>query len=304
MRRARPLLGTIVEIAIEGEGDAAERGIDAAFAAIERVHQLMSFHNATSDVAHINAAPAGDTIDVDLHTYRVIAFARELSELSGGAFDITIATVLVGNGFLPEGDLRPAAARANFRDLELLRGHQIRWRQKGSIDLGGIAKGYAVDCAIKALRVRGIKNAVVNAGGDLRCIGEPQPIYLRHPEAPAALIHLGSIADAAFATSAGYFSGIDNGNHRIDPIVDPKRQACVAWEGSVSVASSNCMTADALTKIVRLDPQVASRLLEQFEAQAFVMDAQGIRCCGRSWFQEDIPDDAYATASYALESNA
>jgi thiamine biosynthesis lipoprotein len=304
MRRARPLLGTIVQITVEGAAEVLESKVDAAFAAIERVHQLMSFHDATSDVARLNAAPAGCSVRVDTQTYRVIAFALELSELSGGAFDITTASELVSQGFLPNSDPGMAATHSTFRDLELLPYDCVRWHEKGRIDLGGIAKGYAVDCAIEALRSEGITTAVVNAGGDLRCFGESQPIHLRHPETPTTLIHLGRLADAAFATSAGYFSEIETDEHRIDPIVDPKRRACVSWNGSVSVAAANCMVADALTKIVRLDPQIAPRVLEQFGAQAFVVDAQGIRCCGRSWFQKDVQDGEYATASHALESNA
>jgi FAD:protein FMN transferase len=304
MRRARPMLGTIVEITVDGAEDVQESGINEAFAAIARVHELMSFHDATSDVARINTVPAGRSIIVDPHTYSVIAFAHELSQLSHGAFDITTAPVLVQNGFLPDAWPGIAAPHSTFRDLELLADCCVRWRKKGCIDLGGIAKGYAVDCAIWTLRCEGITTAIVNAGGDLRCFGEPQPIHLRHPETPTALIYLGGLADAAFATSAGYFSGIESGEHRIDPIVDPKQRACVSWNGSVSVAAADCMVADALTKIVRLDPQVAPRVLERFEAQAFVMDAQGVRRCGRSWFQEDVPDDAHATASHALESNA
>jgi FAD:protein FMN transferase len=297
MRRARPLLGTIVEVAVPGDDDATSGSIDAAFAAIGTIHRLMSFHEAESDVSRINAAAPDQVIDIDRHTYRVLEFALKLSGLSAGVFDIAIAPILVGRGFLPDlATPRQAEAAANYADLVLMPGNRVRWRRAGGIDLGGIAKGYAVDCAIETLRAHGKTAAVVNAGGDLRCSGEPQPIHLRHPDDPARLMQLGWLSDGAFATSAGYFSGVGSGDERIDPLVDPRRQSCTLWNGSVSVAAANCMTADALTKIVRLAPEAAPRILEHFKAQAIVVDQLGFRGCGHTWLLQDMANDPNAAA--------
>jgi len=279
MRRARPLLGTIVEVTAEGAGDASLAAIEAAFASIAQVQRLMSFHDASSDVSRINSATAGEAVIIDPHTSRVLCSARTLSDLSDGAFDVTTAPVLVENAYLPDRSDQ-AMPDATYRDLDLLPGDRVCWRRKGWIDLGGIAKGYAVDCAVAALRAHGAAAGVVNAGGDLRCFGAAQPVHVRHPCAPMRLVPVGWLADAALATSAGYFSGIDGAGGQIDPLVDPGRRRCVSWEVSLSVAARDCTTADALTKVVRLRPDIAPEILLRCGAQALVIDHQGLRSCG------------------------
>src|ERR1700722_18433700 len=99
--RMRPLLGTLVEIRAGGAASRVAGGLAAAFAAIERVQRLMSFHDAGSDVSRINAAPAGLEVAVDRETYCVLRHALDLGQRSDGAFDITIAPSLVAAGFLP-----------------------------------------------------------------------------------------------------------------------------------------------------------------------------------------------------------
>lgn len=288
MRRARPLLGTIVDIAAGGAADVLPAAIEAAFAAIEQVQRLMSFHDPNSDVSRINGAEAGQEVRIDPHTVRVLQFAHQLSGLSGGLFDVTTASVLVESGFLPERGRETAPAGATYLDLLLLPGDRALWLRKGWIDLGGIAKGYAVDCAITALRSRGVATAVVNAGGDLRCFGEPQPIHIRHPGVPTMLIYVGSLCDAAIATSGGYFSAKEVDGCQIDPLVDPRQRSCTSWGASVSVVARDGMTADALTKVVRLAPNSAPDILERFGAQAIVINREGARSCGRRLLQEEF----------------
>jgi thiamine biosynthesis lipoprotein len=282
LRRARPLLGTLVEVRATAALDTPllHAAIDAAFATVERVQRRMSFHDERSDVSRINAVRAGDVIEVHAETYEVLSAARMLGDLCAGAFDIATAASLVRNQFLPEpaggAAVRPPEAGVTYRDLELLPDARVRWRRAGWIDLGGIAKGYAVDRAIDALRAHGVTSAVVNAGGDLRCFGEAQAIHVRAPDEPSALLYLGTIENASIATSAGYF---------VDALVDPGRGACIAWGRSVSVLAADCMTADALTKVVRLAPQAMLGVLQRLDAQALVIDRNGLRACGREWLR-------------------
>jgi thiamine biosynthesis lipoprotein len=235
MRRARPLLGTIVDISAEDAPETLPDAIEAAFASIEAVQRLMSFHDLDSDVSRINDAKAGEVVQIDPRTFHVLHFARQLSGLSAGAFDVTTASVLVRSGFLPERATE--ALPIGVTDLDLLPAARVRWRNKGWIDLGGIAKGFAVDGAIEVLCCHGVATAVVNAGGDLRCFGKPQPIHLRHPDMPTLLLYVGSLDDAAIATSAGYFSRKDSDGGQIEPLVDPKRHESASWNGSISVAA-------------------------------------------------------------------
>jgi thiamine biosynthesis lipoprotein len=287
MRRARPLLGTIVDITAEG-GSLVSTAIEAAFASIEEVHRLMSFHDAESDVSRINNARPGEEIAIDPHTCRVLSFAHQISEMSGGLFDVTTAPVLVANGFLPRPRKQTISSAANYRDLLLVPDGCVQWRRKGWIDLGGIAKGYAVDCAVAALCSRGVNNAVVNAGGDLRCFGAPQPIHVRHPEEPTTLLCLGSLEEGAIATSAGYFSRLDAGGQHMEPLIDPRNGTCTSWKGSISVVARDAMTADALTKAVALTPDAAPDMLAHFAAQAILIDGDGMRCCGEGLLRADI----------------
>lgn len=286
LRRARPLLGTLVDITARGPDTVLQAALDAAFAAIERVQRLMSFHVEDSDVSRINAADAGSEVCVDAQTYCVLERAVALGELSDGAFDIATAGVLVEQGFLPRhAGVRHPAPGATFRDLILQAGHRVQWRRKGWIDLGGIAKGYAVDCAIAALRAHRVDSGIVNAGGDLRCFGQAEPIHVRRPDAPATLVPLGWLHDLAISTSSGYFAGVERDGRQIDPLVDPGRQACAVWEDSISVVAADCMTADALTKVVRLARRRAPEMLDRFNAQAVVVSAQAIGLCGAPLLQ-------------------
>ena len=93
IRRARPLLGTLVEIGVCS--DNADAAMAAAFEEIEVVHRLMSFHDPNSDVSRINRAPAMQALTVDARTWAVLDFARQLHRLSAGAFDVTAGSTLV-----------------------------------------------------------------------------------------------------------------------------------------------------------------------------------------------------------------
>ncbi|HUK21556.1 MAG TPA: FAD:protein FMN transferase [Gemmatimonadales bacterium] len=283
----RPILGTFVAIRATGPRALLEHSIKSAFTAVERVHRLMSFHDAASDVARINAAPAGSVVTVDRETYAVLRAAHALGAASRGVFDIASAPVLVESGFLPDcGTTTPRPA--TYCDLELLPRAQVRWRAKGWIDLGGIAKGYAVDRAVAELRAHGVASGVVNAGGDLRCFGRPHAVRVRAPRDPGTLLSLGSLWNGAVATSAGYFSRRVVAGRQVDALVDPHRAACVRWGRSISVVAADCMTADALTKIVRLAPERCPGLLERLGAQAIVIGRSRVGVCGRSWLEPPL----------------
>ena len=247
--------------------------VEVAFAAVQDVHRLMSFHELESDVSRINVARVGETVVVNPHTHRVLRFARKLSAASSGVFDVTVGDTLVRHGFLPAPDAEDSRPReATWRDLELPEGNGVRWRRAGRIDLGGIAKGYAVDMAVENLQSCGATSGVVNAGGDLRVFGEPQPVHVRLPDAPGMLVALGLFADCALATSGAYFSSVHTEDGPAEPLVDRERRIAGARQGSATVVAAECMTADALTKVVRLAPHLALRVLDSFDARAIVID--------------------------------
>src|SRR3974390_1282514 len=111
VRRARPLLGTFVEIAASGDAQALDAAVEAAFGAVTKVHHLMSFHDPASDVSRLNRDAGDEDVAIDAWTYEVIGAAVDLHRRSHGAFDITIAPALQRLGLPPAPERLPAANR-------------------------------------------------------------------------------------------------------------------------------------------------------------------------------------------------
>jgi FAD:protein FMN transferase len=248
VRRARPLLGTLVEIEVDAQAteQTLHAGVDAAFAVIERIHQLMSYQDPDSEISKINGAGTDSPQRVGALTLEVLRAALEFARLSEGAFDPCIG--------------QPGS----WRDVDCSAGGWVRFHSPLRVDLSGIAKGFAVDQAMAALAGFGFDRAMVNAGGDLRVAGdEPWPVHLRHPVDPSRVGHSLSLRNAALATSAPYFSRA---------LIDKRLGEPYAGDRSVSVSAKSCMTADALTKVVLFaDPAIAARCLEQFDAVAYML---------------------------------
>ena len=274
-RRARPLLGTLVEIRVGGAAEPrALAAIDAAFGEIADVHRLMSFHEAASDVSRFNRDASRAPVAVDPRTREVLALALAFARESEGRFDPSIAPELVAWGVLPGPDAAPPALDADWRDVELLHDGRVRAAKPLWIDLGGIAKGYAVDRAIGRLVALGIEDACVNAGGDLRRIGPgTEPVHIRDPSAPHRALRTLLLGEGSVASSGGYFER----NAHVDARARTPMRA-----RSVSVVADRCVAADALTKIVMGDPDAAVPLLDAWNAEALVLDGDDARLLGRA----------------------
>lgn len=269
LRRCRPLLGTFVEVTADRQA-----AVDAAFAAVERVHRLMSAHEPDSDISRINRFGHVDPIQVDGWTALVIERALFWSKRSEGAFDVVRAgKAAFERGLLPRHPDQPLPAAAHWTWLET-QGRSVRLLRPGCVDVGGIAKGFAVDRAVEAMRQAGCERGLVNAGGDLRGFGgEPWPIHVAHPldRRPLAAVDLDN---AAFATSAGL--PCDDGTLSFDHLGDGD-----AGRISVSVLACTACDADALTKIVWNLGDKAGALLADVDAEACAVTRGGeIRTIG------------------------
>lgn len=281
IERARPLLGTRVAIRVEGLSEReANRAIGEAFGEIARVHRLMSFHEADSDIGRLNREAAEDKVSVDPLTYEVLACAQEMSKLSDGYFDITIAPPLVACGMLPDpgGDRRPDA-EATWRDIVLMADCRVQFRRPLWIDLGGIAKGFAVDRAVDCLRRHGVAQGAVNAGGDLRIFGPVTERVLLQPE----LLEDGGapvleIADAAVASSSGHLERREYDGGIAGPHIDGRSREPIPTDRFVSVVAESCMIADALTKIVLAQTENSVEILRHHGASAHLHRP------GRGWW--------------------
>lgn len=265
------MLGTMVEI--EASGSSAlttHRAIDQAFAAIARVHSLMSFHDPHSELSRINCAPIGQDVFIHSWTAAVIGFSLELHEVSNGFFDPGIAPVLMRSGLLPSNQHDPVT-KSSISNLHLSPAplpssaptDSYRVHKSGNccIDLGGCAKGFAVDCAIDALVDAGVSSGIVNAGGDLRCFGSEEfPVLIRSANIPGAFEGYVKLKSQALATSALTFMAPQS------PIIDPISQSALNFEKSVSVIAPTALVADSLTKVVLTKPSAAPAILGSYNA--------------------------------------
>ena len=263
VRRARPWLGTLVDVRVEGlPRDDALAATDAAFAEIAAIHALMSFHETASDLSRLNRGVG--TVRVDARTCEVMSVAIDVARGSHGVFDPTIAARQVERGVLPRPLSRDVDHVGNWRDIELLDDDRIRLHRPLWIDLGGIAKGYAVDRAIEILVAAGATQVCVNAGGDLRVQGNrAESIEVKTLRGSTPLLEL---SNAALATStAGEDSHLDG-----------VTRESIRTSRTVSVVASKCIVADALTKVVLAgNSAIVDATLAAFDARACVHDENG-----------------------------
>jgi thiamine biosynthesis lipoprotein len=265
MRRARPLLGTYVEIEAAGLAEPAlARAVDAAFGAVARVHRLMSFHDGDSDLSRLNRDAAFAPVTVDGWTARVLKKARMLFDETCGLFDCAVGHELMDSGRLPSQGLSHVES-GSFAAVELLPDNRVRFSAPIAIDLGGIAKGFAVDRAIATLRAHGVREALVNAGGDMRVIGgKARTIHIRCPGREGRAVQAGLLRNAAIATSAA-------------AATVAKQRGRLASPGShdaYSVVAPTCLLADALTKVLVQTQSAHARYFARFGAIAFVTSAE------------------------------
>jgi FAD:protein FMN transferase len=275
LRAARPLLGTLVDIHATGASDTMLRSaMTAAFAAIERVHRGLSVHAVDSELSQINrnALHSRQAISADLRT--VLTCALDLADRSRGSFDPSVGGLLGRWGLLPEH--AALSTPASWRDVDLT-ADGVRFANALTLDFGGIAKGYAVDCAVAALQDRDVPSGCVNAGGDLRVFGRlAQPVHLRTQSAsessllPLLSITQGSVATSCYPRQRG--RDYNSGNDRwVSALVDARTFRPRLSARHVSVIAESCMIADGLTKIVALRGVACARLLAHFGASAAIL---------------------------------
>jgi FAD:protein FMN transferase len=271
--RMRPLLGTFVTVRIRCAPVRAVAAFAAAFAAIEQVQSCLSFHDIDSELSQVNRGAAQAPMAVSSMFSRVLRASLALARASSGHFDPTIAARLVHWNQLPAPSQPTPELAANWRAVELTAGRRVQFHRPIWLDFGGIAKGYAVDRAVAALKACGVTSGLVNAGGDLRVFGDlAETIAVRDPRSPGRARPLLQLREGAVATSAGYFSA-DQGR---TALINPLSGLAVGQDLSVSVSAPRAIWADALTKVVlAAGANEAEPLLRRLGAQAMRLDCRG-----------------------------
>ncbi|HXJ84483.1 MAG TPA: FAD:protein FMN transferase [Candidatus Methylomirabilis sp.] len=281
VRRARPLLGTFVDVAASGgPRRVLEAAIESAFDAIAEIHRLMSVHVRTSDVSRLNRDAATRAVCVHPSTYRVLEMARDLHRRSAGTFDVAIAPAMEAHGLFPasaEVRRRGPHVICGGESIELLSGQRVRFHDPGvRIDLGGIAKGFAVDRALDALRRHGASQGLVNAGGDLAAFGpEVQTVHLRDPRDPSRVLCRIALRDGALASTGGRLDPSVTAHAGAVPVIDPRRGRPVDGIAGATVRASSCLVADALTKVVVVGGESALGVLDHYGASALLVARDG-----------------------------
>ena len=276
MIRCQPLLGTFVEIQThdaEQSSAQAATAIASAFEAIQLVEARMSAHSASSDLSRINMLAHTQVVSVHPWVWQVIALSKELYLQSDGLFNVGIGHVLAEKG-LRTVFARHAQTMGDIADVELLENNQMRSHKPVHLDLGGIAKGFAVDRAVDVLLANGVSEGVVNAGGDMRVFGEmAHPVQVRSPQNPSLLFDMGHLSNGALATSANYFTPLEKEGCSLGHIVRSQTQQLEKSPASFSVVAPLCELADALTKIFMLSGNAHHPCMTHYQAHAFQISA-------------------------------
>jgi thiamine biosynthesis lipoprotein len=267
------IMGTRIVVKLWAEDQAAgEAAIDAVMADMRHVDETMSTFKPTSEVSKVNAQAADGPVPISPELYSLLSTALEYSRITEGAFDITYASVGYMYDFRAhvrpsEQQILAALPAVNYRHLLLdPKQHTVRFTQRGvRIDLGGIAKGWAVDRGIEILKARGFTHALVNAGGDSRVIGdrmgEPWVIGISDPNHPERFFTRIPLSDTAYSTSGDYERYYDENGVRYHHIIDPHTGHSASKVRSATVIAPTATRTDGLSKTAFvLGPEAALRI--------------------------------------------
>lgn len=272
IKETRILLGTEVTITVlHSNPSYAKSAINLAFNEIARIEELLSHTKNNSELYKLNKNGYVENISLDF--LKIIKKSFYYSNLTNGAFDITVQPILdlykktFKQGRAPtREEIEEVLKLVNYEDV-ILHHRNVSFRKKGmKITLGGIAKGYAIDKAITALKKLGIKHALIDAGGDIRALGDkngkPWRIALENPRNKREYITIINLKDKAIATSGDYERYFDE-KKKFHHIINPKTGYSATELISVTIITDKAIDADALaTAVFVLGPEQGLKLIE------------------------------------------
>jgi FAD:protein FMN transferase len=255
------IMGTRITVELWTDDRAkGEQGIDAVLDEMRHIDETMSTYKPTSEVSQVNLHAADGPMHISKELFDLLSTALQYSEITDGAFDITYASVGYMYDFRKrvrpnEAQIAQALPAVNYKHVLLDRKNQtVQFSQKGvRIDLGGIAKGYSVDCGIDVLKSLGFTHAFVGAGGDSRITGDrfgkPWIVGIRDPmKGEGNVIARIPLVDAAISTSGDYERFFDEGGVRYHHIIDPHTGHSASKVRSATVIGPYATRTDGLSK--------------------------------------------------------
>jgi thiamine biosynthesis lipoprotein len=271
-------MGTRITVELWADDAAAgNKAIDAVIEEMKRIDRDMSTYKPDSEISRVNAQAANGPMKISAELFELLKTSLEYSRITDGAFDITYASV----GFMydfrahrkpTEEEIASALPAVNYRHVVLdEKNRTVRFTQKGvRIDLGGIGKGHAVDRGIDILKSRGIKHALVTAGGDSRIIGDrfgkPWIIGIRHPDDKSKVIAEIPLEDTAISTSGDYERYFDEGGQRYHHIIDPRTGHSASKVRSATILAPTATRTDGLSKTAFvLGAEAAMKIYNQLD---------------------------------------
>ncbi len=283
---SRILMGTVVEITAFGaDRRATTEAVRAAFDEMARIEALMG-PGEESETVRISRA--SDFSEVSPETAEVLSLGLEVSERSHGAFDLTLGLlkdlwgIESGSPRIPSDEEILKALEGTGPQALSLEGTTVVKKSPGlGVDLGGIAKGYAVDKAAEVLLNAGIESAAINAGGDMRLLGaRPDRLWrigIQDPRKADAILGTLELQDIAVVTSGDYERAFEHDGVRYHHLFDPRTGHPARNARSVTVIAPSAVLADALaTALFVLGPEEGLALLAHYpEAEALVVGGDG-----------------------------
>jgi len=289
-KSSRLLLGTLVEVSIPGNPEKAASAAQAVFDEIKRIEDLTSFHKPSALTAINDAAGAGP-VKADAELLGLIATSMRTAEKTGGAFDPTVGALSrlwsfsAGEPRLPErSEIDDALTRVGWNRVRVDPPAQtIGLSKKGmALDLGGIAKGYALDRAREVLKEHGIADALVNAGGDVLVMGEKEPgkpwrVGVQDPRNPREVVAVVAVKDRIILTSGDYERFFDKDGKRYHHILDPKTGYPAEGVQSVTSVATSGVQAEPLgaTVFVKGIEDGLKYVQSLGDVEALVIDGHG-----------------------------
>jgi thiamine biosynthesis lipoprotein len=278
----RPVMGTFAHIiAVAPDRRTANKSIEAAFKQLHNIETLMSYHRDDSELANVNRNAYKAPVKIGSQTFEVLQKAVEFSKLSDGAFDVTVGPLMdlwhqaaEANAVPDDAKLAEARAKVGYQKLILDANEKtVRFAVEGmKLDLGGIAKGYAIDKAVEAMQTCGAIGGMVDVGGNIRCFGRPPKgkthwlIGLQDPNVKSEIrnpkseipIETGEpllilkLNDAAVATSGHYRRFALIQGKKYSHIIDTKTGSSSDRLASVTIIAKDAITTDALSTAVSI----------------------------------------------------